>query len=497
MTNAFDAGVDGDPPPSTLVDLLRRRARSQPDQVAFSFLAGGERDALRLTYGELDRQARAIAGLLTRQGVLGERALLLLPPGPDHVAAFFGCVYAGVVAVPAYPPGPDGPGPHLRAIAADARARVVLCTASVRDDLGVWLPAPAGAAAPLRVAVDEVGEEAAGAWRDPGVAPQALALLQYTRGPTAPPRGVMLTHANLLANCALLGHCLGDATQAHGLTWLPPHHPVGLVGGILRTIHGGHTTTILSPGAFLRRPARWLQAIARCGATLSGAVPLAYELCARRVTARERAGLDLGCWQLAVTGPIARHTIERFLEAFGPAGFRREAFYPCYGLPEATLLVTAGQRGEPPIYLDVEADALRRRRVVLTTPDDRNGRVLVGCGRGLPGTKVVVVDPATCRPCPRARVGEIWVKGPGVARGYWGRPRDSERVFGAYLADNGDGPYLRTGDLGFLHEGELFITGRLGDRHTNPGGAQLADRAGWVLHRRAEPAVAAGVAGDD
>jgi acyl-CoA synthetase (AMP-forming)/AMP-acid ligase II len=492
MKSFASPAVEGSPP-TTVVGLLRRRAAEQPTQRVCTFVADGETHEIHLTYGELDRRARALAAALAQRGMEGARALLLLPNGLDYVAAFFGCVYAGVVAVPARLPGRSTPGPRARAIAADARPRVVVSTSSVRAALAGILPTGPGHGAPLWLDVDRVSDETSHAWRDPGVAPTALAVLQYATGTTAEVRGVMRTHANLLDTTALLDRVVGHVRQTHRVSWLPLHGGGGLVGGIIQTICGGGTVTLLSPACFLQRPVCWLQAISRTRAALSGGPPCAYELCARRTPARQRAGLDLSCWRVAATGPVGKGTIDHFLETFGPSGFRKDAFRPCYGLPEA-LIVCGGNGAEPPVYLDVQAGALRHHRVVLTTPDDHDGRVLVGCGRPLPDHKVLAVDPATCRPCAAGRVGEIWVRGPGVAQGYWDRPGESERVFRARLADNGDGPYLRTGDLGFLRDGELFITGRFKGPVGGGSGDHGAHSPGWkglAGHSRPTPAALA------
>jgi polyketide synthase 12 len=450
---------------TSLVDMLAQRAAAHPDKLAYAFLVDGESETVRLTYGQLDRRARAIGRHLAEQGLAGERALLLFPSGLDYIAAFFGCLYAGLIAVPAYPPRLNRPTPRLQAIVADARAVLVLSPANLRDSMAGRFRHTPGLESLRWLAVDEVSDERADAWRHPGVGAESLAFLQYTSGSTSSPRGVVLTHGNLLYNSWLLYNSFEHDADAQGVTWLPLYHDMGLIGATLQTVYSGQTTTLLSPVAFLQRPFRWLQAISRNRALFSGAPNFAYELCLHKVTAEQMATLDLSCWKVAASGaePVRKETLQRFSDKFAACGFRPEAFFPCYGLAEATLIVSGGSQSALPIYCDVQGEALAQNRVVVAGPDDKDVHTFVGCGRDLPGQQIRIVDPETCLPCPSDRIGEIWVKGPSIAQGYWNRPEDSERIFRARLADSGDGPFLRTGDLGFLQDGELYVAGRLKD----------------------------------
>ncbi|QIN81446.1 aminotransferase class I/II-fold pyridoxal phosphate-dependent enzyme [Rubrobacter tropicus] len=455
---------DDEVEPDTLIDLLVHRASHQARDQAFMFLEDGESAGDFVDYAGLDGRARDVAARLQALGVeTGERVLLFYPPGLDYAAAFLGCLYAGVVAVPAYPPRLNRPISRLRSIATDSGATVALAPSPVLSNLEKRL-AHAPEMRSLRWLSTDDGEDRAEAWRRPEVDADTLAFLQYTSGSTSSPKGVMVTHGNLLHNLALIYHGFGHSAGSHMVSWLPPYHDMGLIVGILQPLYGGFPATLMPPASFMQRPLGWLRAISRTGADSAGAPNFAYDLCARVITPEERATLDLSGWKLAFSGaePIRRETLERFAEAFAPCGFRWEAFYPAYGLAEATVFVSGGRRQDPPVVLPLEGAELERDRVAVAASDGGQ-RSIVGCGRAPADQEIVVVDPKTLTVCPPDRVGEVWVSGPSVAQGYWGRPEETKDTFGAYLADTGEGTFLRTGDLGFLHHGELFITGRLND----------------------------------
>jgi amino acid adenylation domain-containing protein len=454
----------------TLVELLRARAEREPTLRGYTFLLDGEAREAHLDYAALDHQARAIAATLQELGAQGQRALLLYPPGLEYIAGFFGCLYAGVVAVPIYPPDMGRLGrtlPRLLAVASDAQATVALTTSAIHSMASMLFQQVPELAALRWVATDAVDAEAAASWRDPDARPETLVFLQYTSGSTAAPKGVMLTHANLLHNLGLIYRCFGHSRASQGVIWLPPYHDMGLIGGILQPLYGGFPVTLLSPVDFLKKPLRWLQAVSRYRATTSGGPNFAYDLCVRKTTPAERAALDLGSWDLAFNGaePIHPETLDRFMEAFGPAGFRREAFYSCYGLAEATLIASGGEKAALPALRTVSTAALKQNRAEALEPTHPEARTLVGAGRTLAEQRLVIVQPDTGEPCPTGRVGEIWVAGPSVAQGYWDRPEDTARAFQAMLAGDAPGTrFLRTGDLGFLDEtGELYVTGRIKD----------------------------------
>jgi amino acid adenylation domain-containing protein len=458
--------AEAQPCPATLVELLRRRAALQGEAVGYTFLVDGEAEEESFTYSELDRQARLIAARLQELGAAGERVLLIYPPGLQYIAAFFGCLYAGAVAVPVYPPRPNRSMLRFQSVAADARPKVALTTQQVIARARAMSEGSEHLAACTWVATEELAPALAESWSEPaGLAGETLAFLQYTSGSTATPKGVMVSHGNLLHNQRIIQAACGHTERSTFVGWLPLYHDMGLIGNVLQPLFIGARCVLMSPVSFLQKPFRWLQAISRYRAFTSGGPNFAYELCARTVTAEQLATLDLSGWAIAFNGaePVRASSMERFAEAFAPAGFRREAFFPCYGLAEATLFVSGGSETARPFIYPVEADALNRNQVVAAGVSDAAARPLVGCGQPWLDQKIVIVDPETRAECAPDRVGEIWVKGESVAGGYWGREQESEETFRARLFETGEGPFLRTGDLGFMKDGELFATGRLKD----------------------------------
>src|SRR5829696_5981433 len=452
--------------PATLVDLLGWRVAHQPEREAYTFLGDGEEEESSVNYRELEQHARSVASRLQSAGVAaGERVLLLYPSGLEYIAAFLGCLYAGVIAVPAYPPRLNRPTSRLQAIAADSKASVALTTTHISSNLERRLAHAPEIKSLLWLATDD-GKDSAREWHPPEIDGNTLAFLQYTSGSTAAPKGVMVTHSNLLHNLAMIYHGVGHTPLSQMVSWLPPYHDMGLIGGVLQPLYGGFPATLIPPVSFLQRPLRWLRSISRLGADSAGAPNFAYDLCARKITLEELSTLDLSNWTKAFNAaePIRRETLERFADTFAPCGFRWEAFHPAYGLAEATVFVSGRTKTDPLVVLPVEGAGLKSDRVVAASSTEGKGvRTLVGCGRTLADQKIVVVDPDSLTLCPPERVGEVWVSGASVAQGYWGKAEETANTFRARLADTGDGPFLRTGDLGFLHQGELFVTGRLKD----------------------------------
>ncbi|WP_405755144.1 AMP-binding protein [Streptomyces sp. NBC_01411] len=446
----------------TVSELLRERTRERPDSIGYTYLSDGETERETLSYADLDLRASAIAASLHAAGVEpGERALLLLAPGLDYVSAFFGCLYAGVVAVPSYPPDPfrrERTLPRLIGVVGDADPVIALTTSDLLmfiDDLGEHAPL----LRKLRwIAVDAVpAETSVPVVVDPG----STAFLQYTSGSTAAPRGVMVSHANLLHNLGMIQRYFGTDSDSQALIWLPPYHDMGLIGGLLQPLYSGCPVTLLSPLHFLEQPMRWLRKISSLGVSVSGGPNFAYELCARRATPQDVAQLDLSSWKVAFNGaePTRPETLDRFAAVFGPAGFRADAFLACYGLAEATLIVSGTERGKPVPRVHVDRDALAGNTASSGAGPDV---ALVSCGSGPPDQEIAIVEAGTGQRCPDGVVGEIWVTGPSVAPGYWRRPEETRRVFGARIAGE-DAGYLRTGDLGFQLEGRLVVTGRRKD----------------------------------
>ncbi|MGO9652718.1 amino acid adenylation domain-containing protein [Mycobacterium sp.] len=459
----------------TVLDLVRHRAERYRDKLAFDYCrhspAGEEHS--RLTYHELDIKARAIASTLQRQGAAGERVLVLCPSGLDFVAGFFGCLYAGAIAVPVHPPVRSRVIGRVASIVADTQARFALTTAELRAELKAVVDGLPDGSSLQWCAADAVPRAAAAEWVEPDVDPSTTAFLQYTSGSTSSPKGVVVTHGNLLHNLeAIHGAWERGDDNAIGVFWLPLHHDMGLIGGVLETLYVGCTSFFMPPEAFIERPMRWLEAISRHGATITAAPNFAYELCIQHSSEEERAALDLSNWSTALCGaePVRTATLQRFTNAFAVAGFRPETFHPVYGLAEATLLVSGGSNSTVPVVRHVDGIALREHRVVQVAPEHPAATPFVGCGRVQHGQDIVIVDPAARRPSRAGEVGEIWLAGGSVARGYWRKPAETVETFSAFLSDTGRGssdtgrgPFLRTGDLGFRLDGELFVTGRLKD----------------------------------
>ena len=453
---------------STLVELLQYRAETQPDDLAYQFLVDGKKEGAAYTYAELDQWARAIAAFLQQQKAKGERALLLYPQGVEVVAAFCGCLYAGVIAIPVPPPDAGRMKrtlPRLREIIKDAKASIVLSNDRIINlikDSGLEFPE----FNEMRwVDTESIDIELAKDWQDPEVDKDVLAYLQYTSGSTSTPKGVMLSHYNLLHHSAYLKRACGYTSDGPSVTWMPYFHDYGLVEGLMQPLYNGAPCYIMAPLAFVKRPLRWLQAIQKYGATHSQAPNFAYELCLRRIKPAKREGLDLSSWKSAgnAAEPINPRVLREFYEAFSEYGFQKEAASPAYGLAEATLLVSTTPIGREPVILLLEAAELEKGKIVPATLESSYVREAVSCGSLVCETEVAIVNPDTLVRCADDEVGEIWVRDPGVAHGYWQRPDATRETFEAQIKGEGAKRYLRTGDLGFMQEGELFITGRIKD----------------------------------
>ncbi len=458
-------------PPSelpTLVDLLRWRADHEPDRLAYLYLKDGVTLERQLTYAELDHHIRVLAGWLERHTRPGDRALLLYSRGLDVVIAFWACLYAGVIAIPAPPPDPvrvKQSVPRLKSIVRDAQATVLLASA---DTLAALRPLS------LEIGLENsdqwiesasIASNWADQWEEQNLNREDVAYLQYTSGSTSAPKGVMITHANLVHQCDLLrrvGECDGESRV---LTWLPYFHDYGLVHGIITPIVSGSPSYLMSPLTFLKKPLRWLEAISRHRITHSGGPNFSYDYCVQTGSPESREGLDLSSWRVASCGaePIRHATVEAFLSAFQACGLRPEAFTPGYGMAECTLLVSLKDPRTLHTVLNLDARALERGEVTEVNDSEAWIRPIVGCGFPIGDTKVAIVDSRTMVRCAPDRVGEIWLAGGSVAKGYWNRLEDTAQTFEAFLADTGEGPFLRTGDLGFVKDGQVFISGRLKD----------------------------------
>lgn len=456
---------------STLVDVLRHRAQTQPDQIAYVFLADGVTESGSLTYAQLDEHARAIAWRLQSTGLTpGARVLVVYPytAGLEFVAAFFGCLYAGAIVVTDNPPRHERSGLQLRSRAIAADASMVLTTRSLMERLDSQRQGDRDGDDFLGsrqwLATDTVPLAEANQWQEPSLDGDTLAYFQYTSGSTGTPKGVMVAHANILYNSEIIRQAFGHTTESQGAIWLPLYHDMGLVGGVIQPLYVGFPVTLMSPVALVQQPIAWLRAVSSYRATTSGGPNFAYDLLCR-TPLEQREGLDLSCWQVAFSGaePVRAETLARFAQEFAPYGFRGEAFYPCYGMAEATLFISGGSKLTAPTVRWVDGGALEENRVDFVAPEVMGARAIVSCGKPWLDGAIEIVNPETRQRCLPQEVGEIWVSGSGIGRGYWNQPEHTQHTFHATLADTGETPFLRTGDLGFVWEDELFITGRLKD----------------------------------
>ncbi|RCJ24926.1 AMP-dependent synthetase [Nostoc sp. ATCC 43529] len=449
----------------TLVDLLRYRSLHQTNERVFTFLENGETETDWLTYLELDTQAQAIAASLQSLGMTGERALLLYPPGLEFISAFFGCLYAGVVAVPAYPPRHNQKMSRLEAIALDAQARVALTTTSILGNIKSQADEAPALAGLHWLTTDKNDHSQISDWQELRSDRETLAFLQYTSGSTGIPKGVMVSHGNILHNEQTIDLGLRNPDEAVYVNWMPLYHDMGLIGNVLQALYLGVPCIVMPPGAFIQKPFRWLQAITRYRATTSGGPNFAYDECVRRIKPEQLTSLDLSAWEVAFNGaePVRAETLKRFAKTFAACGFRQEAFYPCYGMAEVTLFVSGGIKTDPPVIYAVNEESLQQNLVMPARGDGERSRMIVGCGQSWLGQKIVIVNPESLTKCADEEVGEIWVSGRSVTQGYWNRSQETQKTFKAHIIDTGEGPFLRTGDLGFLRNGELFVTGRIKD----------------------------------
>jgi acyl-CoA synthetase (AMP-forming)/AMP-acid ligase II len=449
----------------SLIDVLTLRAEREPDRAPLEFVTDGQAETDARTFGQLHDRARAIGAGLRERVSPGEPVLVVYPPGLEFHDAFYGALYAGAVPVPAYPPDPfrlERSSTILGTIAADIDARLALTNELIQ-----------GAVAPVIEAAPRLGEldwltadDVAGdpsSWRRPDIEPDTLCFLQYTSGSTSLPKGVMITHGNLVAQSRLLKEDMHLDDASIGVSWCPLYHDMGLVSSVAEPVYTGMIAKVLSPLDFLKRPAFWLDTITRFGATHCGGPNFAYDLCTRRVTFDERERLDLTTWETAFNAaePIRADTLDRFARAFAPVGFRREAFTPAFGLAESVCMITSSNGPEKPIVKSFDPEQLAGGRAG-PTANGASAKRLVACGRPAARHEMLIVDSSSGAPVPDGTVGELWLRGPTVARGYWHNDEQTEETFGARTAD-GEGPFLRTGDLGFVVDGEIYPTGRIKD----------------------------------
>jgi myxalamid-type polyketide synthase MxaE and MxaD len=456
------------PPVDTLVALLRYRAHHQPTRIAYTFLADGESDARSWTYAELDERARAVAAWLQSEQVPGARVLLLFEEGLDYLAALYGCMYADCLAVPVHPPDPrrlHRTLPRLQSIASDATVTAVLTTRDIEKGMVSALPEVPVLQSAAWLSLDTLSSAEADTWRDPEKGPDDLAYLQYTSGSTATPKGVMISHHNLMHQLRDFDTGYDHTPDSVLVSWLPATHDLGLVYGRFMPLFIGMRCVFMSPVSFMQRPIRWMKAISDYRGSHTPSPNFGFEVIARKTTAEQRASLDLSSLKVVLNGAEAiRWDSERmFIEALRPHGLRREAVTHAMGMSESTAkIITEPIDRYPPKFAYLDAEAFEDNRVVLVSEDAPHAREVASCGHTVLDTVVVIADPSTHACLGENRVGEMWVSGTTVAQGYYNREAATRETFGAHLSD-GRGPFLRTGDLAFIHENEVYLTGRLKD----------------------------------
>ena len=453
---------------SNFVDLLLWRAKWQTNKTAYIFLQDGETESASITYGELDLQAKRIASHLQFMGLEGERALLLYPSGLEFIKAFFGCLYAKVIPVPLCVPRRNQNLGRLQSVLADAEAKIALTNQGILGNLEKHFRETPDLTSLYWWATDKQQELFSDnlQWQAPKINHDDVCFLQYTSGSTGKPKGVMVSHGNLFNNSEAIKQGFGNTEKSIGVGWLPLFHDMGLIGNVIQPLYSGIPCILMPPVAFIQKPIRWLQTISHYQATTTGGPNFAYELCLRKVTDEQKENLDLSSWEVAFNGaePVKAEILEGFASKFASCGFRKQSFYPCYGMAEATLFISGGQKTKSPSILNVDVNSLTQNQIREAQPEEQKVSQLVSCGHSWLGHKIVIANPDTLEKCKSNQVGEIWLSGRSIAQGYWNQPEATKATFHAYLKDTKEGPFLRTGDLGFItKDGELFVTGRLKD----------------------------------
>ena len=445
---------------SSIVEILQKMAIAKPNATAYIFLEDGENKEVKLTYKELEDSVKAIALRLQSSVEKGSRALLVYPYNGslDFIKAFFGCLYAGVVAVPCHPPMNRLTTAEVQTRLVDAEAAIVLSNTELLPQLQKQFSSTCSSLQWL----DTTKITTANNYSVPEIDSDSLAFLQYTSGSTGEPKGVTIAHRCLLQNQEMLRLAFGHHENSVGVGWLPLFHDMGLIGNVIQTVYLGACCVMMSPVSFVQKPIRWLQAISKYRATTSGAPNFAYDLLCDRVSESQLKQLDLSNWKLAFCGaePVKETTINRFSDKFATCGFKKAAFYPCYGMAEATLMITGGDYRQPPTIKYVDKIALEENQVVIGEHNGKGVTTIVSAGYPWLDGEIAISNPQTLTECSPNEVGEIWYSSSSVGDGYWRRAEATQKTFQATLNNK---QYLRTGDLGFIVDGELYITGRLND----------------------------------
>lgn len=445
----------------TLVETIRRHASIRPDNIAFIFLRDGETEQERITFGELDSKVSRLAGLLRQQDRDNKPVVLLYSTGSAFIHAFLACLYAGIVAVPVNVPRKRQSPEKLISILRNSAGKRILTETALFGDLAGRFEADEFLGSVELLATDTDAWQTAQPLASADIDLDSVAFLQYTSGSTGNPKGVIVSHRNIMANQRMICEAFGHSDKTVFVGWLPFHHDMGLVGNIMQPLYLGIPSVLMSAAAFVQKPVRWLKAISKYKATTSGGPNFSYDQCVRRCSDAELAGLDLSSWKVAFNGaePVRAETLAQFQAKFQRYGFSSRSFYPCYGMAEATLFVAGGVAGSEPVISTFDTAQLEDSSAGASGAP--RARDIVGCGFGRMGQKILIVHPETKRPCAPGSIGEIWVSGANIARNYLRADGAIADCFNGRLADTDEGPFLQTGDLGLIHEDNLYVTGRL------------------------------------
>ncbi|MCF8228335.1 MAG: AMP-binding protein [Bacteroidales bacterium] len=446
----------------SLTDVLKIRAEKEPQKTAYIFLKDGEDEEERITYGELYQSALTIAGKIRKNSKEGERALMLYPPGLEFVKALFGSFFANIIAVPVYPPRKNRSLNRIMSIVDDSEASLVLTTDYIHSSFHKNFSDIQSLKELYWIVTEGIN---AGPKFSGEIFNEDIALLQYTSGSTGTPKGVMVTHKNIMRGSEYIRQCFMHSRKSTSVSWLPDFHDMGLFDGVLQPMYTGYLGVLFPPVAFSQKPTRWLNAMTKYKATHSSAPNFAFDLCVEKIDEKESMELNLSSMDSLLNGaePVRKETLDEFAKHFEKTGFRENVLYPGYGMAETTLMISGGFVNEKPVYLKLVKKEFEKNLIVLARNNKSETCFQVGVGHPWIDTVVRIVDPDTKQECNENEVGEIWVSGSVVTKGYWNREKETKETFHAYIADKGEGPFLRTGDLGFLRDGELFVTGRLKD----------------------------------
>ena len=450
---------------ATYIEVIQKRTLTIPDHVVFRFLSDGVNENESLTYRQIETRSKALGASMQKYGSKGDKVLLLFQPGLSYVASMYACFYSGFVAIPVYPPRRNKGIDRIYTIIEDSGANICLVSQQVHSDIQRNFNDDDLLSQINWIVYEDVMDDNASEFQQTKILPDDIALLQYTSGSTGNPKGVLVTQLNLLYNSENIRLAMGLDRNTVGIHWLPLFHDMGLIGGLLQVAYLGAVNVGMPPTEFLKNPLNWLKAIDKYGGTNGGGPDFTYNYCLQKTTEEDRRGLDLSTLNVLYSGsePIRKSTYKQFSEKFAISNFREEQFYSCYGMAETTLIVTGGYYKSAPKYLNVDPKALSNNKIEILDEKDESGISLVGCGHTWMETIVEIVDPITKKKLTDNVIGEIWVSGPTVAAGYWNKPEETERIFGATISDSGEGPFLRTGDLGFFNKRELYVTGRIKD----------------------------------